>query len=383
MTEKKLLEELDQLERELGRPLQIDQPALLHEFHDDQEHEGTLGMKVLSIVSAFIATGFFIGFTFLIGLNSTLAFAVMGTIMLGAGCVFCRRDLLGILGEAFGVALMVCGFPLFLAGMSDVTNTETGMALAALALAVLILVITENKIITFLATVTMGGCMLFLAHDDYGRFGAHLYVGFFAIALTLWVQSEALLLKSSGLLARRYDGVRTGLILALLIGAGYLSDFRFWMDLPRLPNWYASVALVPLLFWLVYDLLKRFNHSQGRVGTEMPATAKATGPVLSPLQRLYLAGLLALLIPTIFAPALSATLLCLLLAWKAGYRTGTALAVIALIYFISRYYYDMNLSLLTKSIILSTSGGLFLAAWALLRKKISSHETTAPGPGGR
>jgi uncharacterized membrane protein len=363
MTEQNLLLQTEQLERETGRPLQTDRDALLHDFHEDQEHEGTLAMKILSIIGAFMATGFFIGFTFLLDVNSEVTLQIMGATMLVGGYFFCRRDFLGIMGEAFGVALVVCGYPLLLVGFADLVPNESGMALFALVLAGVILFLMENSIIAFLATVMMGGCLIFLAHDGYDRFGAHLYVGLVAIALTLWVQFEARLLKASELLSRRYDGIRTGLILALLIGAGYLSDFRFMMDLPRLPNWYASVALVPLTLWLAYTLLQRF----GVAATE---------------RWLYLVGLLTLLLPTIFAPALSATLLCLLLAWRAGHRTGTVLAVLALIYFISRYYYDLNLTLLTKSIILSATGSLFLVAWALLRKKISLHETIAPGPGG-
>lgn len=359
MNEQDLLLQIDQLEQESGRSLQTDKAALLRNFHEDQEHEGTLAMKILSIVGAFMATGFFLGFMLLLGINSALAFLVMGAVMLVGGYFFCRRDFLGIMGEAFGVALVVCGLPLLLVGFAETITNESGMALLTLIIAGAILLLMENSIISFLATVTMGVCLLFLAHDGFDRFGAHLYVGLTAVLLTGWIQYAARLIKTSGLLSRRYDGVRTGLIFALLMGAGYLSDFRFWMELSRLPNWYASVALVPLTLWLSFDLLRRFRNTES---TELTKSSS---------QWSYLGGLFILLLPTIFAPALSATLLCLLLAWKVGYRTGTALAVIALIYFISRYYYDLNLSLLIKSIILSASGSLFLMAWALLRKKIA------------
>jgi len=258
MTEQNLNAQLGQLERETVRPLRINQEALLKDFHQDEAHEGTLAMKILSIVGAFFATGFFLGFLFLLGVNSEAAFGLMGTLMLLGGYVFCRRDLLGVIGEAFGVSLVVCGFPLLMAGVADLISNESGMALFALVLAGLVLLVVENNIITFLATVTMGCCLLFLAHDGFDRFGAHLYVGFVAILLTGWVQFEARVLKASDLVCRRYDGIRVGLILALLIGAGYLSDFRFWMDLRRLPNWYASVALVPLTLWLAYQLLEQF-----------------------------------------------------------------------------------------------------------------------------
>lgn len=336
---------------------------MLKDFHEDQEHEGTLAMKVLSIVGAFLATGFFVGFLFMLGIDSQVFIGLLGGLMLVGGYVFCRRDFLGVMGEAFGVALVVCGFPLLLVGVAEAINDESGMAFFAFFLAGAVLLLMENSIVTFLATVAMGGCLLFLMHDGFDRFGGHLYVGFVAIFLTGWVHFEAWVLKSSDLVCRRYDGIRIGLIVALLIGAGYLSDFRFWNELPRLPNWYASVVLVPLTLWLVYQLLEQFAVADTK-------------------RWLYLTGLSVLLLPTIFAPALSATLLCLLLAWRAGYKTGTGLAVIALIYFISRYYYDLNLSLLTKSIILTASGSLFLIARALLRNKISPDETTIPGPGG-
>ena len=355
MTEQNLLSELRQLEQETARPLRTNRKALLKDFHEDQEHEGTLAMKVLSIVGAFLATGFFVGFLFMLGIDSQVFIGLLGGLMLVGGYVFCRRDFLGVMGEAFGVALVVCGFPLLLVGVAEAINDESGMAFFAFLLAGAVLLLMENSIVTFLATVTMGGCLLFLTHDGFDRFGAHLYVGFVAIFLTGWVHFEAWVLKSSDLVCRRYDGIRIGLIVALLIGAGYLSDFRFWNELPRLPNWYASVVLVPLTLWLVYQLLEQFAVADTK-------------------RWLYLTGLSVLLLPTIFAPALSATLLCLLLAWRAGYKTGTGLAVIALIYFISRYYYDLNLSLLTKSIILTASGSLFLLAWALLHKKISLHE---------
>ena len=59
------------------------------------------------------------------------------------------------------------------------------------------------------------------------------------------------------------------------------------------------------------------------------------------------------------------------IAIAAGFFLATVLAIIALIYFVSRYYYDLNLTLLTKSIVMMVSGVLFLIAFALLRKKLN------------
>jgi|GEM_PF-2926156 len=63
---------------------------------------------------------------------------------------------------------------------------------------------------------------------------------------------------------------------------------------------------------------------------------------------------------------------------KLSHRTGTALAVVALLYFITRHYYDLNLTLLTKSLVMMISGVLFLTAYLILRKKLRRW-ATRPG----
>ena len=86
-------------------------------------------------------------------------------------------------------------------------------------------------------------------------------------------------------------------------------------------------------------------------------------------------------LPTIFSPFISGAILILILNYHIGHRTGIAIGVIALIYSVSQYYYDLNLTLLQKSGVLVLSGVLFLLAYFVfylygrqVYKKISSHE---------
>lgn len=354
MTDTTIHGQLDRLKSLSSRDLSVNKDDLLEEYHRERESEGTIGTKVLAILGAFVATLCFIAFVFLSGLyESLVAIGVMGFLLLFVSWLLNQNEnKVGFIGGAFAVPLSFCGSIMFLIGFVDAVNSETGMAMLAFLLGMTILALFENKIITFLATIGAAGSLLFLAHDGFYTDGAHLYVALMALLLFAWVNWEATLITSSAYVSRRYDGIRAGLIMALLMGAYYLSDFRWWSEPERSPNWYASVVLIPLVGYIGWDLLLRF--------------------VSSPAERgLYAAGILTLLLPTFFAPALSATLLVLLLSWKVGYRTGTALAVIALIYFVSRYYYDLNLTLLTKSIVMMASGSLFLIAYLLLRKKLS------------
>ena len=353
MSEQQLNNELELLKSGTNRPLQVDEPALLAAFQHDQEHEGSLGMKVLSILGAFLATIFFLGFIFMADIyDSSAGLVIIGLILLGASFVLSRPKFAGMISGAFSVSFATCGYIMLLIGLAEPLYSEQGIGMAGAVIAGIILVAYENRIITFLATVTAAGCLLFLATDDWGATGAHGYVGITALLLTIWFLFEGTLLKVAPLLNRRYNGIKTGLIFALLMGAYYLSDFRWWMELEREPNWYVSLFLIPLTGLVAWQVLQQF--------------------VVEPKHKLaYLAGVLTLLLPTVFAPAICAALLVLILSWRSGYRTGAAIAVIALIYFVSRYYYDLNLTLLTKSIILSVSGVLFLMAYRVLHHKIS------------
>jgi len=353
MTNEKLHVQLDRLREVTGGELSYDKGSLLEDYHEERDNEGTLGMKVLAILGAFLATGCFLAFIFVSGVYDSLtAIGITGAVFLGGGWALCHRSTKGVMASAFGVSLTVVGFVLFLIGFVDVVNSETGMGVLTMLLALVMLALHDNKILVFLAVIAAAGSTLFLLHDGFYTDGAHVYVILFALLLTAWLQKEASLIKSSKFINIRYDGIRAGLALVLLMGAYYLSDFRWWESAERAPNWYASVVLIPLAGYVGWGLLQRF--------------------VTDPAEKaLYAAGILALLLPTFFAPALSAALLLLLLSWKVGYHTGTALAVVALIYFVSRYYYDLNLTLLTKSIVMMVSGTLFLIAFVLLRKKLS------------
>ncbi|MFK8162644.1 MAG: DUF4401 domain-containing protein [Lewinella sp.] len=353
MREQQLADDLELLKSGVNRPLQVDEAAILAEFRHDLEHEGSLGMKVLSILGAFLGTIFFLGFILVTDVyNSSAGLALTGLVLLVGSYVLSRPKNASLIADAFSVSLATCGYILLLIGLEDSLNSERVLALIGACIAGIILAVNDNRIVTFLATTTAAGCLLFLASDAWESDGAHLFVGLTALLITVWFLLEGTLLKASDLIARRYDGIRIGLIFALLMGAYHLSDFRWWMELPREANWYVSVVLIPLTGLVVWQVLNQF--------VKVPAT-----------KVVYLFGALTLLLPTVFAPAICAALLILILSWRSGYRTGAVIAVIALIYFVSRYYYDLNLTLLAKSIILSVSGILFLVAYRVLYQKIS------------
>jgi uncharacterized membrane protein len=71
---------------------------------------------------------------------------------------------------------------------------------------------------------------------------------------------------------------------------------------------------------------------------------------------------IALLLPT----GASAGLVLLALAYTLGSRSLAALGALAEVYFIWRFYDDFQSTLLTKSIILMSAGGVLLVCYGLL-----------------
>ena len=83
---------------------------------------------------------------------------------------------------------------------------------------------------------------------------------------------------------------------------------------------------------------------------------------------------LIICLPTLFTPYLSGSLLLILICFHYGYRTECATALLLFIYAISKYYYDLNLNLLLKSITLFFTGVALLVAWYYFTQKRTKHE---------
>lgn len=89
------------------------------------------------------------------------------------------------------------------------------------------------------------------------------------------------------------------------------------------------------------------------------ASGRGTGaPVL--ILMAVLAAAVSLLLP----PGGSAALVILVLAYVLGDRALAVIGILLQIYFVPRFYYDLELSLLTKSWLLTAVGALLLAAYA-------------------
>jgi len=67
-------------------------------------------------------------------------------------------------------------------------------------------------------------------------------------------------------------------------------------------------------------------------------------------------------------------LLVMLTSFYIGHRTSFIIGLLALIYFVVLYYYDLQFTLLQKSGLLVLTGALFTGGYLLLQKHLKGYE---------
>jgi uncharacterized membrane protein len=242
-------------------------------------------------------------------------------------------------------AVVLAGQGLFLFGVGELSQESTTVTLAALGLALTLLLLYPDPLHRMLMVLVMTGALTFLGYDqDLPQLLHALIFATAAGTIATW-QGEFHLLTS------RFHPYRAplgyGLALALfglcLLALGGWYGTTHW--------WLSTAALALLLLYLGYQIFRELGQPlQSRIG-------------------LWALGAVVLLcIPAYETPGILAAVIVLLLGrWRSnGLLLG--LATIFLLFFLSAYYYNLEITLLNKSYILIGTGAALLAAWWGVRR---------------
>lgn len=145
-----------------------------------------------------------------------------------------------------------------------------------------------------------------------------------------------------------------GVVLALVLfelAAGTMRPaIGFEVD-PAGRRLYGQLLSGAVLLGVAWALLRRS-------GATLPGRAAAVG----------LAGTALMVLVSLEAPGIAASLCLLLLGFAHGNRVLAGLGVAAMLLYAGGYYYELDLTLLVKSQVLAATGGVLLALrWLLLR----------------
>ena len=346
---------LDRVRLSEGTKFECNEKAILNEYQIQGENKSSLAIKVLSIFGGFLATLAFLGFLEITGLYDS----EFGLLIFGIGfiisAIWLNKEYDKLIIDTFSISIYVSGFALFAFGLSEMKVDEdiTAMLIGIIALSSLF--ITQNYILSFISVLAISGSFLTLiiSNELYGLI--HLYIAVCTLLLTYLFLNEAKIISLNRKLSKLYNPIRIGLVISLLFGLVTIGK-RHLIPISQNYIWLSSIVMIFVIIYLVY-IISKINEIES-------LKSKILIYSLSSL----------ILISTIFSPAISGAIIIVLLSFLVNYKTGLVIGIISFIYFISQYYYDLNFTLLTKSIILFSSGIVFLLFYLFTTKTLNTNE---------
>lgn len=348
-------EKIDVIHQMEGEGFVINESALFHEFQRVNEDKPGLAMKILSIGGGLLATLSFIGFLLTAGLtDSKIGLMIFGVLFISGAIWINWKSDRQILDTSV-ISVYIIGFCLLAFGISHFKVDENVLPVLFVIISAASIIITQRYVLSFVSVLIISGSILSLIviNDAYDLI--HLYNMLVTLFFTYCVLNEAKIISTSARLSRLYNPLRLGLLFSLLVGLAFVGK-RGMVKIDVDFIWLSSAITIPAVIYLVFLVLKILG--------------------IIDLKRslfVYMLSIL-LLIPTAFSPAISGSLLIILLCFFVNYKTGFVSGIIAFIYFMGQYYYDLNFSLLTKSILLFVTGVLFIIFFLFTYKKLTVNE---------
>jgi len=209
--------------------------------------------------------------------------------------------------------------------------------------------------LSFISILTINCSLLTLIISNELYNLIHLYIAINVLMLTYLFLNESKLVSIHIKTSKLYNPSRIGFIISLLFGLVAIGK-KHLIPISQTHIWLSSIIIFFVVVYLVYTISK-INKIEALKSNIL----------------IYSFTCLVL-IPILFSPAISGAIVIVLLSFLVNYKTGLTIGIIALIYFISQFYYDLNFTLLTKSILLFSSGIIFLLCYLFTTKKRSSNE---------
>lgn len=346
---------LQQLKLQEPVGFEFNEDAILDEYQKSSADQSSLAIKVLSIFGGLLATLAFMAFLLIAGLyDSGTGLLIFGFAFI-IGAIGLNKAYNKIIIDTLSISVFTVGFILIGLGLDKFHANDNLPALLFILIAICSLIITQNYILSFISILIVNGCILSLIFINKNYNSIHIYNAAMVIAFTYVLLNEAKFFTLNKKISKLYNPLRIGLLFSLLMGLIMIGKKGIVELSPNL-IWLSSVATVLAVLYVISILLPIVNANSQK------------DKVL-----IYTTSLLLLLLSSL-SPAISGSLLIILLGFFVNYKTGFAIGILSFIYFIAQYYYDLQFSLLLKSGLLFSSGLLFMFFYLFTKQKLSSNE---------
>lgn len=323
----------------------------------DQPSPSPWYVKALLAFSGWLAAWFGFAFLAIAGMQlveSPTACLVVGVVLILIGVFVSRTDGNEFV-DNFSLIVSLVGQGLLAWGISSVGEHENFQYLfSAMTALYLLLIIVSGSYLhrTLFSIFLVATCALWFNQNRWPMMNANLLILPTAV---LWSNEFRWPRWASWVRSIAY-GLTIGVIAVnTLIGWSYsIRNFSLDADFHNLsPAWFQSdfykiVTAIALIYLVVHCLRNTL-----RLGLNLTTAFSITGAI-------------ALVWAAIPAPGITTGVIVLLCGFAASNRVLVGLGIIALLTFVSSYYYQMDTTLLTKAISLAIVGAGLLVARALM-----------------
>ena len=304
--------------------------------------KSNLTIEVLSIIGGVLTAIFFLGFLVLSSiLRSETSCLIITTL-------FVNRLLTKPFLDAMNITCYIAGC--ILAGYGMNRNMDV-LFIVLIGISVVTMLLSKGFILTFLSVISFYMALFGEITNLFSSLNPLNVAAVPIIAIFLFVNlSETKILSYTNGDLSKYKPIHSGLFVSCVLSLAGLSVNYLTKSTN---DWIISVFMLVGILLMVYKIVQ----------------------VKSPVHQVCI-YLLCILIcfPSLHAPYLSGSILLILICFQYGYKAESAVALLLFIYSISKYYYDLDITLLTKSITLFFTGIALLIAWYIFTQKKTRHE---------
>lgn len=346
---------LASMQAEESATASFNESAITADYQKHYDNRSGIAVKVLIVFGGFLASLAFVGFMALLQIfENEVVMLVLG-VMFALGGLLVNRLHDKLIVDTFSVSMYLIGLILSDVALGMLKFGANGCTLYILLMSAITLAFNRSYVFVFLGVLLCNGSLLALIGFNEVHEVVHLYIIAVSASLTWWMLNEAKIITIRNAFAGVFSPVRSALVFSLLV-ALFAVGKRGLIPVSANLIWLSSAGTIGIIMYLVAQVLVLLNKQH-----------------IKNKWLLYAVCLLCLA-STAFAPAIAGAVLILLLSFMVNYRVGIGIAVVALTYFVSQYYYDLNFTLLQKSGILVSSGVLLLVLYFFTAKMMGDEK---------
>jgi uncharacterized membrane protein len=346
---------LDSIRNEQGEGFEADAESIQKAFQQEDSAFSNLTIKVLSVLGGVLAGGFLTGFLFITGIGNSPSMMIIIGMIFTAGSIVASKHINNLTLDTLSITLYFVGVMMIWVGFEDIFRSNELLPFILIAVAIATLFFSENFMLVFFGTLLFHGALIYYFEERRSQLLLQLPMILCCFTLLWLTFAEARIITYSKKANIIYKPLQAGFFVAFAAELLFIGEYRV-SYFTKYSYLFLSVAIGFALLLLLYRVMQSIQY-------------------ISVRSRLIVYVLaLAVIIPTVYAPYISGALLLIVLTFHYGFKSQVFISILLLIYGTSRFYYNMEISLLYKSVMLFSTGLIITLVWYYFTRQIDNNE---------